>query len=89
MLNGKSILVTGGTGSFGRKFIDVVLKRYPDVKRLVIFSRDELKQYEMAQVYSPEKINALRYFIGDVRDAERMKRACEGVDIIIHAAALK
>ena len=82
-------MVTGGTGSFGRKFIDVVLKRYPDVKRLVIFSRDELKQYEMAQVYSPEKINALRYFIGDVRDAERMKRACEGVDIIIHAAALK
>jgi UDP-N-acetylglucosamine 4,6-dehydratase (inverting) len=89
MLNGKSILVTGGTGSFGKKFIETVLQRYPDVKRLVVFSRDELKQFEMSQVFSPDKIPAMRYFIGDVRDAARMRRACEGVDIIVHAAALK
>lgn len=89
MLNGKKILVTGGTGSFGKKFVDVVLKKYPDVKRLVIFSRDELKQYEMAKLYDTQKYPQLRFFIGDVRDGERVRRACEGIDIIIHAAALK
>ncbi|MBN4051251.1 UDP-N-acetylglucosamine 4,6-dehydratase (inverting) [bacterium AH-315-M05] len=89
MLNGKSILITGGTGSFGHKFVEIVLNKYPDIRRLVIFSRDELKQFEMAQIYSEEKYPAIRYFIGDVRDAERFKRACEGIDIIIHAAALK
>ena len=88
-LNHKSILITGGTGSFGKKFIEVILKRYPDIRRIVVYSRDELKQFEMAQVFSPEKYNAMRYFIGDVRDKERMKRACEDVDYIIHAAALK
>lgn len=89
MLNGKSVLVTGGTGSFGKKFTEVVLSRFPDIKKLIIFSRDELKQFEMSQTFSEAKYSAIRYFIGDVRDAERVKRACEGVDVIIHAAALK
>lgn len=89
MLNGKSILVTGGTGSFGQKFVEVVLNKYPQVKRLVIFSRDELKQYEMSQNYPESKYPQIRFFIGDVRDAARLKRACEGIDIIVHAAALK
>ncbi len=89
MLNGKSILITGGTGSFGKKFIEMVLKQYPDVKKLVVYSRDELKQFEMAQKFSPKKHKAIRYFIGDIRDAHRFNRACEGIDIIIHAAALK
>jgi UDP-N-acetylglucosamine 4,6-dehydratase (inverting) len=89
MLNGKTILVTGGTGSFGKKFVETVLTKYPQVKKLIIFSRDELKQFEMSQVFSNETYPAIRYFIGDVRDGERLKRACEGVDLIIHAAALK
>lgn len=88
-LNGKSILITGGTGSFGKKFVQTILERYPDVKRLVVYSRDELKQYEMSQTFSPTKYRALRYFIGDIRDAERFKRACKGIEIIIHTAALK
>ena len=88
-LNHKSILVTGGTGSFGKQFVQTVFEKYPHVKRLVVYSRDELKQYEMSQVFPHEKYPAIRYFIGDVRDAERMKRACEGIDIIVHAAALK
>ena len=89
MLNGKSILVTGGTGSFGRAFVRTVLDRYPDVRRLVIYSRDELKQFEMAQVFSERTHPGLRYFIGDVRDQDRLRRAVEGVDVVIHAAALK
>jgi UDP-N-acetylglucosamine 4,6-dehydratase/5-epimerase len=89
MLNNKAILITGGTGSFGKKFVQLVLQKYPQVKRLVVYSRDELKQYEMAQIYSPSTYRAMRYFIGDVRDGERLKRACEGIDIIVHAAALK
>jgi UDP-N-acetylglucosamine 4,6-dehydratase (inverting) len=89
MLNGKRILVTGGTGSFGKKFIETVFKKYPDVQRVVVYSRDELKQYEMAQLYPESKYPQLRFFIGDVRDGERLKRACERIDIIVHAAALK
>lgn len=89
MLNGKSILVTGGTGSFGRAFVRTVLERYPDIRRLVIYSRDELKQFEMAQTFSERTHPGLRYFIGDVRDADRLRRAVEGVDVVIHAAALK
>ena len=89
MLSGKSILVTGGTGSFGRAFIREVLAKYPDVQRLVIYSRDELKQYEMSQELSPDEHKALRYFIGDVRDGERLRRALQGIEIVIHAAALK
>ncbi|MEZ4884831.1 MAG: UDP-N-acetylglucosamine 4,6-dehydratase (inverting) [Chitinophagales bacterium] len=88
-LNGKSILITGGTGSFGKKFVEIVLQRYPEVKRLVVYSRDELKQFEMAQIFPNKKYKAMRYFIGDVRDGARFKRACEGIDIIVHAAALK
>lgn len=89
MLENKSILITGGTGSFGKKFVQSVLEKYPTIKRLVIFSRDELKQFEMSQEFSPSVHKSLRYFIGDVRDGERLKRACEGIDIIVHAAALK
>lgn len=89
MLNGKSVLITGGTGSFGKKFTETILKRYPDVKRLVIYSRDELKQFEMAQYYPESKYPQVRFFIGDVRDYPRFKRACQGIDVIIHAAALK
>jgi len=89
MLNNKSILITGGTGSFGKAFVKTVLGRYPDIKRLVIFSRDELKQFEMSQEFSEKDYPGLRYFIGDVRDMDRLRRAMEGIDIVVHAAALK
>jgi UDP-N-acetylglucosamine 4,6-dehydratase len=88
-LDDKSILITGGTGSFGKAFVASVLKRYPNIKRLVIYSRDELKQYEMAQVFSTEQYPGLRYFIGDIRDESRLRRALEGIDVVVHAAALK
>lgn len=87
-LNDKSILITGGTGSFGKKFVETVLATSKP-RRIIIFSRDELKQYEMAQVFSQQKYPCMRYFIGDVRDADRLKMAARGVDVIIHAAALK
>jgi UDP-N-acetylglucosamine 4,6-dehydratase len=87
--DGKSILVTGGTGSFGRKFVATALERFRGLRRLVVFSRDELKQFEMAQLFPIEKYPVLRYFIGDVRDQNRIKRALEGIDIVVHAAALK
>lgn len=89
MLNNSSILITGGTGSFGKAFVKTVLANYPEIKRLVIFSRDELKQFEMAQQFPVANFPAMRYFIGDVRDAERLRRAMEGINIVIHAAALK
>ena len=89
MLKGKSILVTGGTGSFGKKFVETILTQYPDISRIVVFSRDELKQSEMAQLFPPEKYAQIRYFIGDVRDKERLSRALQGIDIVVHAAALK
>ncbi len=85
----QSILITGGTGSFGKAFVKTVLERYPDLKRLVIYSRDELKQFEMSQVFDPKTYPGIRYFIGDVRDYSRLKRAVEGIDTVIHAAALK
>lgn len=88
-LNGKSILLTGGTGSFGRSFVKKIVDDKIELKRLVIYSRDELKQFEMAQEFPDTKYPFMRYFIGDVRDGERLKRACEEIDIIIHAAALK
>ncbi len=89
MLNNKQVLITGGTGSFGKKFVELILKEYPDVRRIVIYSRDELKQFEMRQQFSEKDYPQLRYFIGDVRDRERLAMACEGVDVIIHAAAIK
>lgn len=89
MLNYQSVLVTGGTGSFGKQFIRTVLAQYPNIQRLVIFSRDELKQFEMSQDFPTAQHRGLRYFIGDVRDSERLTRACEGIDVIVHAAALK
>jgi len=85
MFNNKNILITGGTGSFGRKYTDMILKEYKPNK-IIIFSRDELKQYEMAQNYTD---SCMRYFIGDVRDADRVNKAMDSVDIVIHAAALK
>lgn len=88
-LNGKSLLITGGTGSFGKEFTKTIFQRWPDVKRLVIFSRDEQKQYNMAMDYPDSKYPAIRYFIGDVRDYVRLKRAFEGIDYVIHAAAMK
>lgn len=89
MLSLKSILITGGTGSFGKAFVKTVLERYPDIRRLVIYSRDELKQFEMSQTFSDRDHPCLRYFIGDIRDEPRLRRALEGVDIVVHAAALK
>ena len=85
----ESILITGGTGSLGQALVAEILQRFPKIERLVIFSRDELKQYEMAQKFSDQQHPALRYFIGDVRDRSRLKRALEGIDTVIHAAALK
>ncbi len=87
-LDGKSVLITGGTGSFGQRFVGTVLQRYKP-RRLVVFSRDEMKQFEMAQHYSELNYPMLRYFIGDVRDRGRLMRACAGVDVVVHAAAMK
>jgi UDP-N-acetylglucosamine 4,6-dehydratase len=87
-LNNKTILVTGGTGSFGNQFVETIIKNYKP-KKLIIFSRDELKQYEMSQKFSPDQYDFMRYFIGDVRDYSRLEMALRGVDIVIHAAALK
>ena len=88
MFNNKSILITGGTGSFGKNFTKFLLKKYKP-KKIIIYSRDEMKQYEMSQVFSLKKFKCLRYFIGDVRDLERLQIAFRDVDFVIHAAALK
>jgi UDP-N-acetylglucosamine 4,6-dehydratase len=89
MLETKSILITGGTGSFGKAFVKVVLQRYPKIKRLVVYSRDELKQSQMSEEFSAERFQGLRYFIGDIRDEARLRRALAGIDVVVHAAALK
>lgn len=89
MLKGKNVLITGGTGSFGKKFVSSILQNYPEVERIVVYSRDELKQYEMSQQYPHSIYKQIRFFIGDVRDRDRLSKAMEGIDIVIHAAALK
>ena len=89
IMNGKSILITGGTGSLGKALTRHILDKYPEIKKLIIFSRDEQKQFQMGQEFSPEQFPQIRYFIGDVRDKERVIRAFKGVDYVIHAAAMK
>ncbi len=89
MLHNKSILITGGTGSLGKALTQHILEKWPGVKRLVIFSRDEQKQYQMAQDFPMSKYPQMRYFIGDVRDKDRLVRAFSGIDYVIHAAAMK
>ncbi len=88
-LNNKSILITGGTGSLGKELTKTILQKWPSIKRLVIYSRDEQKQFQMAQEFSETLYPSIRYFIGDVRDYERLKRALTGIDYVIHAAAMK
>ena len=83
-----SILITGGTGSFGKAFIAKILKRFPGVRRLVVYSRDELKQWELQQQFPDSLYPQLRFFLGDVRDRDRFRRALEGIDTVVHAAAL-
>ena len=85
----KSILITGGTGSFGKSMVNYLLKNYPNIEKIVIFSRDELKQFEMSKSFSLKQLNKLRFFIGDVRDQNRLEMALEEIDVVIHAAALK
>ena len=89
MLNNKKLLITGGTGSLGKALVRRILATYPEVKRLVIFSRDEQKQFQMNQEFSDQKHKVLRYFIGDIRDFDRLKRALKGIDYVIHTAAMK
>jgi len=88
MLNNKQLLITGGTGSFGRAFVEYIFKNYSDIKRIVIFSRDEQKQYEMALEFSP-KVYAIEYILGDIRDKAQLYRAMKNIDIVIHSAAMK
>jgi UDP-N-acetylglucosamine 4,6-dehydratase (inverting) len=85
----KSLLITGGTGSFGQAFVAEILGRFPRMERLVVFSRDELKQFEMAQKFPVDRYSGIRFFLGDVRDRPRLRRALEGIEVVVHAAALK
>ena len=88
--NSKSrILITGGTGSFGKAFIAHILKKYPNLSRLVVYSRDELKQWELQQSFPSDRFPQLRFFIGDIRDRDRLRRTLQGIDTVVHAAALK
>lgn len=87
-IDNKTILITGGSGSFGRKFIEITLRDYPGVKKIIVYSRDEMKHLEMMRLYPHKQFPQLRFFVGDVRDKERLMRACEGVDVLIHAASM-
>ena len=87
-IDNKVILITGGSGSFGRKFIEITLRDYPGVKKIIVYSRDEMKHLEMIRLYPKKQYPQLRFVVGDVRDKERLSRACEGVDILIHAASM-
>lgn len=89
MLKNKTLLITGGTGSLGKALTKFILRNHPEIQKLIIFSRDEQKQFQMAQEYLPHEFPQIRFFIGDVRDKERVKRAFKGVDYVIHAAAMK
>jgi UDP-N-acetylglucosamine 4,6-dehydratase/5-epimerase len=89
MINNKTILITGGTGSFGNNFLEFLLKKYKKIKKIIIFSRDELKQSDMVEKYNPKKFPNIRFFLGDVRDLNRLKIAMSEVDYVVHAAALK
>lgn len=89
MFKNKSILITGGTGSFGKEFIKIILKRFKNFKKLVIFSRDELKQSLLKELYPENKYPFIRFYLGDIRDYQRLVRALDGIDIVIHTAALK
>ena len=89
MLNNRKILITGATGSFGKEFIKHLVKNYKKIKKLVIFSRDELKQSEMSKIYDVKKYPFIRFFIGDIRDKDRVNMALKDIDYVIHAAALK
>ena len=89
MLNNKTLLITGGTGSFGKSFSKYALRKYKNIKKLIIFSRDELKQYEMQKSFTKKELDKLRFFLGDIRDKDRLEAAFDNVDYIVHAAALK
>lgn len=88
-IENQKILITGGTGSFGKRFVETLFQQFPNIQRVVIYSRDELKQFEMSQQFPAEKFPNIRFFIGDVRDRDRLKLAMEGIDTVVHAAALK
>ena len=89
MFNNKTIFISGGTGSFGSRFATTILKKYPNVKKIIVFSRDELKQFNMSQKIEKKYQNKMRFFLGDVRDKNRLMAALNGVDYVVHAAALK
>jgi UDP-N-acetylglucosamine 4,6-dehydratase/5-epimerase len=89
VLNNKTVLITGGTGSFGQKLTETILTNFPQVRKVIVFSRDELKQFEMSQKFPKDKYPQIRFFLGDVRDSDRLKLAFDEVDIVVHAAALK
>ena len=89
MFNNKTILITGGTGSFGKRFTKVFLKNYPKIKKIIIFSRDELKQFEMSESLDKKDLKKIRFLLGDIRDKDRLLMAFKKVDYVVHAAALK
>ena len=88
-LKNKTLLITGGTGSFGKSLVSYLINSRAPLKKIIIFSRDELKQFDMSRTFNPEKYKCLRYFIGDVRDKDRLKLSFRDVDFVVHAAALK